>query len=67
MQLFVKTFMYEKDKSLGINLCYEENKTHEVKEHELLILNYKEIYINICLIWLNIVIGLKTKPKELLS
>lgn len=62
MKTFIQFLKYNKDKSLGINLCYEECEKFDVKEHKLLILKYKEFYINICLIWINIVIGLRTKP-----
>lgn len=41
---------YKEEKNLGINLCYEENSTWNMKEEKLLTLKYKEIYINICLI-----------------
>lgn len=64
MKPFIQTLKYKKDKSLGINLCYEENEKYDVEENKLLILSYKEIYINICLIWINVAIGLKTKPIE---
>ena len=64
MKPFIQILKYEEDKSLGINLCYEKNEKVDVKEHNLLILKYKEFYINICLIWINIVVGLRTKPKE---
>ena len=65
MKPFIQFFKYDKDKSLGINLCYEENEKADVKENKLLILEYKEIYINICLIWFNIAIGLRTKTKRI--
>lgn len=64
MKTFIQFLKYNKDKSLGINLCYEECEKLDVKEHKLLILKYREFYINICLIWINIVIGLRTKPSE---
>lgn len=64
MKPFIKTLKYQEDKSLGINLCYEKNEEYDAKEHKLLILKYKEIYINICLIWINIAIGIKTKSRE---
>lgn len=64
MKPLIQFLKYDKDKSLGINLCYEKNEKADVKEQKLLILKYREFYINICLIWINIVIGLKTKPKE---
>lgn len=64
MKPFINILKYQEDKSLGINLCYEVNEKCEVEEHKLLIMKYKEIYINICLIWINIAIGIKTKPRE---
>ena len=64
MKPFIHFFKYDKDKSLGINLCYQECEKADTKENKLLILKYKEIYINICLIWFNISIGLRTKPKN---
>lgn len=64
MKPFIQFLKYNKDKSLGINLCYEENEKADRKENELLILKYKEIYININLIWFNISIGLRTRPKN---
>lgn len=56
---FIKLSKYQEDKMLGVNLCYEVFEKWNFKEDVFLILKFKEIYINICLIWFNIVIGIR--------
>lgn len=56
---FINISKYQEDKALGVNLCYEVFEKCNFKEDVLLILKFKQIFINICLIWINIAIGIK--------
>lgn len=52
---------YKDEKKLGLNFCIKKRYNNDW----IHIITWKEIYIKICLIWIEVETGIKTKAKEM--